>query len=117
MDARAGGPQRLEFGVVYDSPLSTAFLCGSLEDGLDTEVASTDDIHTPVENSKDTRIPHNHEEADVKKPPGEFVTDELEAQTKRFLEEVKGLAKRRREASEETPGPPPPNDAQRSRRR
>lgn len=84
---------------------------------MDTEVASTDDIHTPVENSKDTQKPHKQEEADVKKPPGEFVTDELEAQTKRFLEEVKGLAKRRREASEDNLGPPPPNEPQRSRRR
>jgi hypothetical protein len=71
-----------------------------------------------VENSKRSEKPHNDEEADVKKPPGEFVSDELEAQTKRFLEEVKGLAKRRREASEEGQlGPPPPNDPQRSRRR
>ena len=70
-----------------------------------------------MENSKDSQKPQEQEEADVKKPPGEFVTDELEAQTKRFLEEVKGLAKRRREASEDNPGPPPPNNAQRSRRR
>jgi hypothetical protein len=71
-----------------------------------------------VENSKDSQKPRKQKEADVEKPPGEFVTDELEAQTKRFLEEVKGLAKRRREASEDNPGPPPPpNDPQRSRRR
>ncbi|HEX7255133.1 MAG TPA: hypothetical protein VF236_04335 [Gaiellaceae bacterium] len=71
-----------------------------------------------MENSKDTQKPHNDEEADVKKPPGEFVSDELEEQTKRFLEEVKGLAKRRREASEEDQlGPPPPSGGQRSSRR
>ena len=97
--------------------MSTAFLCGSLGDGSDTEVASTDDIHTPVENSKDTQEPLNDEEGAVKKPPGEFVSNELQEQTKRFLEEVKGLAKRRREASEDHPGPPPPHDPQRSRRR
>jgi hypothetical protein len=42
------------------------------------------------------------------KPPGQFVSDELKEQTARFLEDVKGLAKRRKErASEDTPGPPP----------
>jgi hypothetical protein len=100
-----------------DPPLSTASLCGALGDGSETEVASTDDIHTPVENSNDTQKPHKHEEGSVKKPPGEFVSDELEEHTKRFLEEAKGRAKRRREASEETPGPPPPDERQRSRRR
>jgi hypothetical protein len=97
--------------------LSTASLCGALGDGSETEVASTDDIHTPVENSNDTQKPHKHEEGSVKKPPGEFVSDELEEHTKRFLEEAKGRAKRRREASEESPGPPPPDERQRSRRR
>jgi hypothetical protein len=70
-----------------------------------------------VENSKDTPKPPNDEGADVKKPPGQFVSDELEEQTKRFLAEVKGLAKRRREAAGDKPGPPPPKDSQRSRRR
>lgn len=71
-----------------------------------------------MENSKDTQNPRNDEEPDVKKPPGEFVNDELEEQTMRFLEEVKGLAKRRREASEdEQVGPPPPGERQRSSRR
>ncbi|HEY7706401.1 MAG TPA: hypothetical protein VH968_04460 [Gaiellaceae bacterium] len=70
----------------------------------------------PVENSKKTPKPHNDAEADPTKPPGEFVSDELEEQTKRFLAEVKDLAKRRRESSEEEePGPPP--GRQRSRRR
>ena len=100
-----------------DPPLSTASLCGALGDGSGTEVASTDDIHTPVENSDNTQKPHNHGKGSVKKPPGEFVTNELEEHTKRFLEEAKGRAKRRREASEESPGPPPPDDPQRSRRR
>jgi hypothetical protein len=97
--------------------LSTASLCGALGDGSGTEVASTDDIHNPVENSKNPKKPHKHEEGSVKKPPGEFVSDELEEHTKRFLEEVKGRAKRRREASDESPGPPPPSEGQRSRRR
>ena len=70
-----------------------------------------------MENSKDTPKPPNDEEPDVEKPPGQFVSDELEEQTKRFLAEVKGLAKRRREAAEDQPGPPPPKDSQRSRRR
>ena len=69
-----------------------------------------------MENSKDIPKPPNDEEPDVKKLPGQFVSDELEEQTKRFLAEVKGLAKRRREAAEEKPGPPP-KDPQRSRRR
>jgi hypothetical protein len=70
-----------------------------------------------VENSDDTQKPHKHEEASVKKPPGQFVSDELEQHTKRFLEEVKGRAKRRREASDEPAGPPPPLERQPSRRR
>lgn len=79
-----------------------------MRDGSDTEVASTGDIHTPVENPKDTQKSRNRDDPAAEKPPGEFVTDELEAHTKRFLEEVKGLAKRRREAAaEEEPGPPP----------
>ena len=97
--------------------MATGLLCGPIRDGSDTEVASTDDIHTPVENSKDTRKPRNHDDTDRAKLPGEFVTDELEEQTKRFLEEVKGLAKRRREANgggEDELGPPP--GGQRSRR-
>jgi hypothetical protein len=97
--------------------LSTASLCGPLRDGSETEVASPDDIHTPVENQEDTRKPHKHEEGRVKKPPGEFVSDELEAHTKRFLEEVKGRAKRRRESAEDELGPPPPSERQRSKRR
>lgn len=81
-----------------------------MRDGSGTEVASTDDIHTPVENSHDTPKSRNRDDPAAEKPPGEFVTDELEAHTKRFLEEVKGLAKRRREAAaEEQTGPPPPS--------
>ncbi len=87
-----------------------------MRDGSDTEVASTEDIHTTVENSKDTPEPTDSDDPAAERPPGEFVTDELEAHTKRFLEEVKGLTKRRREAAaEEQLGPPPPDD-QRSRR-
>jgi hypothetical protein len=66
-----------------------------------------------VENS-DTP-PNTANEDDAKKPPGEFVNDELEEQTKRFLEELKDLARRRRAA--ERDGPPPPGAGQRSRRR
>jgi hypothetical protein len=70
-----------------------------------------------VENSKDIPKPPKDKEAAVNKPPGQFVSDELAEQTKRFLAEVKGLAKRRREAAGEQPGPPPPSDSQRSSRR
>jgi hypothetical protein len=99
--------------------LSTALLCGPLRDGSDTGVASADDIHTPVENSKHTQKARNSDDPAADKPPGEFLTDELEAHTKRFLEEVKGLAKRRRDAAGERSGPPPPEEprSQRSKRR
>jgi hypothetical protein len=99
--------------------LSTGLLCGHVRDGSDTEVASPGDIHTPVENSQDTPKSHNEKDPPPAKPPGEFVNDELEAHTKRFLEEVKGLAKRRRELAEEEKkaGLPPPRDPQRSSRR
>jgi hypothetical protein len=50
------------------------------------------------------------------KPPGQFVSDELEEQTARFLEDVKGLAKRRKDQAEDSPGPPP-RGGQRSSRR
>ena len=113
-----GGPERLEFGASIPLPLSTTLLCGPLRDGSDTEVASADDIHSPVENSKDTPKPCKSSDPAAKKPPGEFVTDELAEHTTRFLEEVKGLAKRRREAAaEEQTGPPPPEKGQRSKRR
>jgi hypothetical protein len=94
----------------HDSPLSTDLLCGPLRDGSDTAVASADDIHTPVENSKNTQKPRNSSDPAAKSPPGEFVSDELEAHTKRFLEEVKGLTKRRREAADAEPTGPPPLD-------
>jgi hypothetical protein len=52
------------------------------------------------------------------KPPGQFVSDELKEQTARFLEDVKGLAKRRRErTAKDGPGPPPRGGSQRSSRR
>jgi hypothetical protein len=89
-----------------------------MRDGSGTGVASADDIHTPVENSNHTQKPRPSDDPAAKKPPGEFVTDELEAHTKRFVEAAKGLAKRRREAAAgEQTGPPPPDDPQRSRRR
>ena len=82
-----------------------------------SHVASTDDIHTPVENPGNS--PHEQEKMPRSgaKPPGQFVSDELEEQTARFLEDVKGLAKRRKDqAAEDSPGPPP-RDGQRSSRR
>jgi hypothetical protein len=83
-----------------------------------SRVASTDDIHTPVENSGNNREKQEKTEKSGGKPPGQFVSDELKEQTARFLEDVKGLAKRRKErASEDTPGPPPRGGGQRSRRR
>jgi len=79
--------------------------------GSGTDLASTDDIHTPVENFLDTPNPHNHDDPAATKPPGEFVSDELEAQTKRFVEDAKELAQRRKDAAtQEQAGPPPPDD-------
>jgi hypothetical protein len=79
-------------------------------------VASTDDIHTPVE--KPEKNPQQQEKSGkpVPRPPGQFVTSELEEQTARFIEDVKGLAQRRREFKEGE-GPPPPGGNQRSSRR
>jgi hypothetical protein len=117
VDASRRTRLRLEFEENSSYALSTASLCGLLGDGSETEVASTDDIHTPVEKPEDTQKPHKHEKPSVKKPPGQFVSDELESHTKRFLEEVKGLAKRRREAPDDELRLPPPDKRQRSRRR
>ena len=45
------------------------------------------------------------------RPPGQFVSDELEEQTARFIEDVKGRAKRRsKDQADEPHGPPPPED-------
>jgi hypothetical protein len=82
-----------------------------------SHVASTDDIHTPVENSGNNRHEQEETPGPGAKPPGQFVSDELEEQTARFLEDVKGLAKRRKDQeAEDSPGPPP-RGGQRSSRR
>ena len=53
--------------------------------------------------------PHNEGDRGAAKPPGAFISDELEAHTKRFVENAKGLAQRRKEAAtQQQPGPPPP---------
>ena len=63
-----------------------------------------------MENFNDTPKSRKSDDPAAEKLPGEFVSDELEAHTKRFLEEVKGLAKRRRKAAaEKQTGPPPPS--------
>jgi hypothetical protein len=73
-----------------------------------------------VENSPKPPRKRNEPTKSGRKPPGQFVSNELEEHTARFLQEIKGLAARREEAkSEETTGPPPkrqPPD-QRSKRR
>ncbi len=73
----------------------------------------------PVENSKNTR-PSGESLQPREKPPGDYVSDELAEQTKRFVEQAKGLAQRRRKAAEKMsdgPPPPAPDARQRSRRR
>jgi hypothetical protein len=82
-----------------------------------SRVASSDDIHTPVE--KPGKKPKKQEKPDEsgRKPPGQFVSSELEEHTARFIEDVKDLAKRRRERAAEDTAGPPPRGSQRSRRR
>jgi hypothetical protein len=74
-------------------------------------VARSDDINTPVEKSgKNTQSGQKRENSGVK-PPGQFVSDELEEQTARFIEDVKGRAKRRsKNHADEPHGPPPRED-------
>ena len=84
-----------------------------------SHVASVDDIHMPVENSEDEPRKPQTSGKHGQKPPGEFVSGELEEQTARFLEDVKGLTRHRRQTETEGQakgGPPPPNPDQRSRR-
>jgi len=84
-----------------------------------SRVASTDDIHKAVENMSKSSQNHDKRRKSGRKPPGHFVSDELEEQTAQFIEAVKGLARRRNaRRSEEGSGPPPPRGAvQRSSRR
>jgi hypothetical protein len=73
-----------------------------------------------VENTGNKSNDEENTDKSGRKPPGQFISDELEEQTARFIEGVKGLAKRRRELeNEEGSGPPPPpsDGNQRSRRR
>jgi hypothetical protein len=70
-----------------------------------------------VENSANSRKQQEKPDREGRKPPGQFVSDELEEQTARFLETAKTLAERRRKRdSKDSPGPPPPAGGQRSRR-
>jgi hypothetical protein len=84
-----------------------------------SHVASVDDIHMPVENSEDEHRKPQTSGKHGQKLPGEFVSGDLEEQTARFLEDVKGLARHRRQTETEGQakgGPPPPDPDQRSRR-
>jgi hypothetical protein len=81
-------------------------------------VVRIDDIHTLVE--RDEKQPEHsaNSRRSAPKPPGQFISDELAAETARFIEEVKDLARRRRTAEKERGLPPPPASRdQRSRRR
>lgn len=51
----------------------------------------------------DAKPDADDEKDPAKRPPGQFVSDELESDTVRFLEDVKKMARRRR-----TPGIGPP---------
>jgi hypothetical protein len=64
-----------------------------------------------VENTGNNSNDEENTDESGRKPPGQFISNELEEQTARFIEGVKGLAKRRRELeNEERSGPPPPSD-------
>jgi hypothetical protein len=84
-----------------------------------SRVACTDDIHTPVEKPGKPRKKQDKPDVPDGKPPGQFVSNDLEQQTARFIEEVKDLAQRRKQReAEDRQGPPPrPGGGQRSRRR
>jgi hypothetical protein len=71
----------------------------------------------PVENSGNNARKQEKSDNTRRKPPGLFVSDELEEQTARFIEDVKGLAKRRSERAADEGKGPPPRSSQRSRRR
>jgi hypothetical protein len=111
---------RLAIEVVTRLELSTALCRPAGKHRHGSHVVHTDDIHTPVEKgNNDTQKPAKSGKS-VKKPPGQFISEELEAETARFIEEVKGLAKRRMSTAKQTKrGLPPPRDDpdQRSSRR
>jgi hypothetical protein len=111
---------RLAIEVVTRLELSTALCRPAGKHRHGSHVVHTDDIHTPVEKKdKDTQKPAKSGKS-VKKPPGQFISEELEAETARFIEEVKDLAKRRKStAAQPKRGLPPPRDDpdQRSSRR
>jgi hypothetical protein len=74
-----------------------------------SRVASTDDIHKPVEKPRNNKRQHDEGEKPAAAAPGQFISNDLERATTRFVEEVKGLALRRKKrAAEERQGPPPP---------
>lgn len=85
----------------------------------DSRVACPDDIHTPVEKPENSPKKQDKTDKSAGKPPGQFVSNDLEQHTARFIEGVKDLARRRKEVeAEEKQGPPPrPGGNQRSRRR
>jgi hypothetical protein len=71
-----------------------------------------------VEKSEKNRKQHDKAENSAPPPPGQFISDDLQRETARFIDEVKELAKRRKKrAAEQRHGPPKPDDDQRSRRR
>jgi hypothetical protein len=70
---------------------------------------------------KPENAPKKQHKADksAAKPPGQFVSNDLEQHTARFIASAKDLARRRKEVeAEEKQGPPPrPGGSQRSSRR
>jgi hypothetical protein len=98
--------------------LSTSLKTWAVRHRQASGVASSDDINTPVEKPGKNIQSGEKRENSGARPPGEFVSEELEEQTARFIEDVKGRAQRRsKDQAGEPHGPPPPEDDQRSRRR
>ena len=108
----------LESRSSFSLRLSTSWKTPACGHRQGSGVASSGDINTPVEKSGNNAKTGQKRDDSGARPPGQFVSDELEEQTARFLEDVKGRARRRSTAHPtEGHGPPPPEDDQRSRRR
>jgi hypothetical protein len=95
----------------FSSLLSTPLKMRPRGHRLGSHVACTDDIHRPVEKSVKNRKQQNKADESAASPPGQFITNDLERETARFIDEAKELARRRKKrAAEESHGPPRPED-------
>jgi hypothetical protein len=119
MDASLERRERLPLEATGREEFSTGLWTPPRGHRTGRRVVRIDDIHSPVD--KDAQQPENSAERATSgtKPPGQFVSEELEAQTARFIAAVKDLARHRQAAQQGRglpPPPPPPRRDQRSRR-